>query len=93
MLKIGDGSSIRFWEDKWVMNSSDLHNQFPRLYSISTQKEALVIDVYNWQNGVITWNLLVIDVYNWQNGVITWNLSFRRVIFQWEGWSACLHVG
>ncbi|CAL5443483.1 unnamed protein product [Camellia sinensis] len=34
----GDGNRIRFWIDKWLGNVS-LKDEFPRLFSLSTDKE------------------------------------------------------
>jgi hypothetical protein len=34
---IRDGSEIRFWEDKWLGNTT-LHEQYPTLYSVVHHK-------------------------------------------------------
>jgi hypothetical protein len=47
--KIGNGLNTRFWKDCWVGNSS-LMERFPRLFSISTQKEATVAEIYGPSN-------------------------------------------
>ncbi|KAL7169038.1 hypothetical protein ACSBR2_034130 [Camellia fascicularis] len=37
-IKVGNGGRIMFWYDTWL-NNRDLQVQFPRLYSLSTEKE------------------------------------------------------
>lgn len=45
---VGNGGMTRFWRDKWVGNTPFFVN-FPRLYSISNQKEDSVGDL--WEGG------------------------------------------
>jgi hypothetical protein len=42
--KIGDGESVRFWEDIWLVQSSLAH-QYLSLYNIVQRKNVLVADV------------------------------------------------
>jgi len=54
---VGNGGMTRFWRDKWERNTPFSVN-FPRLYSISNQKEALVGDLWERENTEIwhfTW--------------------------------------
>jgi hypothetical protein len=44
--KLGNGVLTSFWRDKWV-GESPLCDRFPRLFSISTQKEASVAEMRN----------------------------------------------
>ena len=37
--EIGNGQSLKLWEDKWVGNEA-LKSKFPRLFSLSDSKEA-----------------------------------------------------
>jgi hypothetical protein len=53
----GYGVNTSFWYDNWV-GDTPLKDRFPRLYSISTQKEALVADVWNPTDGGENWRLL-----------------------------------
>jgi len=39
--KVGDRNSIKFWEDRWVGNII-LKNKFPRLFSLSADKDVLL---------------------------------------------------
>ncbi|RCV38391.1 hypothetical protein SETIT_8G138400v2 [Setaria italica] len=47
--KIGNGKSIRFWEDHWFENNS-LAIQFWELYTIADQKNLCVADGKRWVN-------------------------------------------
>ncbi|KAK2406893.1 beta-amyrin 11-oxidase [Trifolium repens] len=55
--RVGNGSTTRFWKEVWIGNQS-LETRFPRLFGISTQKEALVSEMGSWENGVWRWGLL-----------------------------------
>ncbi|CAJ2637211.1 unnamed protein product [Trifolium pratense] len=44
--KLGNGVCTRFWWDTWI-GEVPLNVRFPRLFSITTQKDALVADVWN----------------------------------------------
>jgi hypothetical protein len=43
-FKIGDGRSVRFWEDVWLGDASLAH-QYPSLYNIVQRRNVLVADV------------------------------------------------
>ena len=43
-FKIGDGRTIRFWEDTWL-GDTPLQIQYPSLYSITNQKNVMVYEV------------------------------------------------
>jgi hypothetical protein len=43
-FKVGDGTSVLFWEDIWLGESS-LANQYPSLYNIVQRKNVLVANV------------------------------------------------
>jgi hypothetical protein len=40
-FKVGDGTSVRFWEDIWLGDTS-LANQYPSLYNIVQRKNVLL---------------------------------------------------
>jgi hypothetical protein len=61
---LGNGALTFFWEDSWVGNVP-LKLQFPRLFSISSQKEAMVADVYT-PGLVPSWGLL------WRRRLFVW---------------------
>ena len=49
--KVGDGKDIYFWKDNWL-NGEALKNAFPRLFSISSVKDAKLAELGFWSNGV-----------------------------------------
>ncbi|GAU45475.1 hypothetical protein TSUD_190940 [Trifolium subterraneum] len=62
--KLGNGVDTSFWEDTWVGNRS-LKDRFPRLYSISIQKEAKVAELHSFVN-TVHWTLL------WRRRLFVW---------------------
>jgi hypothetical protein len=69
--KVGRGNSTLFWKDTWVGNQS-LEQQFPRLYSISTQQEEMVGNMGRWFNGVWRWELRWRrEFFTWENALVT----------------------
>ena len=53
---MGDGSKTTFWDDVWCGTCS-LRNAFPDLNRIARHKDAVVGDLLQFQNGVVTWLL------------------------------------
>jgi len=57
---VGDGRCIKFWEDRWA-DGQILEELFPRLYSISQNKDSMVGDLVEWEGSRTTrclnWNL------------------------------------
>jgi len=49
--ELGNGKGILLWEDIWVGNVA-LKGKYPRLFSLSINKESLLEDCGNWANGV-----------------------------------------
>lgn len=47
-ITVNSGSRVKFWVDKWL-GEKNLLTVFPRLYSISTQKEAMVDQIAETQ--------------------------------------------
>lgn len=45
MVKVGEGSCVRFWLDVWVGSCSLCHS-FPRLFKVVSNKEFVVKDCY-----------------------------------------------
>jgi hypothetical protein len=62
---VGRGNQTRFWHDTWVGNVS-LQARFPRLYSISTQKDSVVADLRVSEDGGVLWNLV------WRRRLFVW---------------------
>lgn len=63
--KVSNGRGTSFWKDRWI-GDKPLALSFPRLFSISLQKEAKVRDLWNLQDGVVSWNLL------WRRNPFLW---------------------
>ena len=55
--KVGDGKDIYFWKDRWLMGEA-LKNVFPRLFSISSNKNAKLSELGSWSNGRWVWGLV-----------------------------------
>ncbi|XP_057520830.1 uncharacterized protein LOC130801085 [Amaranthus tricolor] len=67
ILRVGDGSSIRFWHDRWC-EAGVLKSLYPRLFAISLQKQALICQMgewigYSWE-WRLEWRRLL---YDWEN--------------------------
>lgn len=67
--KVGNGETTRFWLDHWVGNEA-LYLTFPRLFSISSQKEAMVGEV--WVDG--DWNL------TWRRSLFVWEEGLIHIL-------------
>lgn len=48
------GNQTRFWLDTWIGNTT-LHDLFPRLFSVTVNKEAKVTDCGYWLNRSWIW--------------------------------------
>jgi hypothetical protein len=65
--KLGNGSQTRFWKDIWVGDIM-LCEKFPRLFSIISNKDATVAEV--WSPGVGSgWNLI------WRRNLFVWETT------------------
>ncbi|MCH99327.1 ribonuclease H protein, partial [Trifolium medium] len=62
--KLGNGEQTSFWKDKWVGDTT-LKDRFPRLFSISTQKDVSVASLWN-RDGSERWNL------EWRRRLFVW---------------------
>ncbi|PWA57055.1 RNA-directed DNA polymerase, eukaryota, Reverse transcriptase zinc-binding domain protein [Artemisia annua] len=58
--KIGNGNTVRFWEDVWNTHGLPLKHVFPRLYALEIDKECLVSDRWKLVNTVWSGN------WNWR---------------------------
>ena len=65
MLSVGRGESILFWHDKWC-DLGPLKAAFPRLFSISIQKNQFITHMGSWQGETWSWNL------RWRRNVYDW---------------------
>lgn len=62
---VGNGQSTSFWAEPWV-GSRILRNDFERLYSISSNKEARICELGSFDNGRWVWNLC------WRRNLFEW---------------------
>lgn len=62
MISIGDGSRAKFRKDPWLSDGA-LCDLFPRLFTLSEQKEALVAEVGSFRVGRWHWNLIFRRVF------------------------------
>lgn len=53
-IALGDGRRIQFWKDKWVSNLC-LMDEFPRLFSLSTDKNGVVKGFFEQRPVVSGW--------------------------------------
>ena len=66
IVKIGNGNFVRFWHDRWC-DVGILKRAFPRLYSLSLQKNLRVSHLGEWREGSWVWNLLWRrHLYDWE---------------------------
>lgn len=52
--RVGDGKVVSFWQEDWTGGGS-LCNRFPRLFILSSHKEASIHEVGLWDNGSWEW--------------------------------------
>jgi hypothetical protein len=84
--KVGNGENTRFWLDHWVGNEA-LCLTYPRLFLISSQKDATGREV--WMDGVEggSWNLL------WRRNLFVWEEGlFQSLLGEVEGWVKTVSV-
>jgi hypothetical protein len=55
--KVSNGRGTSFWTDRWLGNQA-LATTFPRLYSISSHKDAKIADLWIAGHGEASWNLV-----------------------------------
>ena len=67
-LELGDGKQARFWDDFWVEDGR-LMDSFPRLYSLSNQKENVVGECGFWDGLEWIWN------FQWRRNLFQWELE------------------
>ena len=65
-FEVGAGFTVRFWQDIWCGDTS-LCMLYPRLFSLSWNKEAYMADLMKFPNGVLFWDL------NFRRYNVGWN--------------------
>jgi hypothetical protein len=63
--KMGNGAQTNFWAEKWI-GEIPLKDLFPRLFSISRQKEATVAEIWDPGSEDFKWRLL------WRRRLFVW---------------------
>ncbi|XP_068475329.1 uncharacterized mitochondrial protein AtMg00310-like [Phaseolus vulgaris] len=63
--KVGDENDIFFWKDRWLKGEA-LKSVFPRLFSISSNKDSNLLEVGSWTNGRWVWQL------DWRRSFFDW---------------------
>ncbi|MCI12865.1 putative non-LTR retroelement reverse transcriptase, partial [Trifolium medium] len=63
--RIGCGDQTKFWRDIWV-GTVPLQDKFPRLFSVSTQKDCNVVDLREMVEGVVNWRFV------WRRRLFVW---------------------
>ncbi|WJX96105.1 hypothetical protein P8452_77351 [Trifolium repens] len=62
---LGNGAITSFWHEKWI-GIVPLCVMFPRLFSLSTTKEAMIVDLVTAEEEHITWN------FGWRRALFIW---------------------
>jgi hypothetical protein len=63
---VGKGLHTSFWRDTWV-GDAPLQDRFPRLFSISLQKEASVAEVSCSNSGLERWRR---SFFEWEKALL-----------------------
>ena len=74
-LRVGEGSSVRFWHDKWC-EAGILKCIFPRLFAISIQRNSQISQIGEWVENSWVWRL------QWRRPLYEWELEDVRVLQQ-----------
>ncbi|XP_028083384.1 uncharacterized protein LOC114284637 [Camellia sinensis] len=56
-LVVGNGRRLQFWNDKWCLNQN-LSVLFPRLFTLSVEKDGKLADFFNRKVSASDWNLV-----------------------------------
>ncbi|GKV34650.1 hypothetical protein SLEP1_g43008 [Rubroshorea leprosula] len=64
-LKLGEGISVKFWEDVWIGDET-LANKFPRLFLNSLGRTKSISQMGFWSNGSWNWSL------EWRRPILSW---------------------
>ncbi|GKV16853.1 hypothetical protein SLEP1_g27427 [Rubroshorea leprosula] len=64
-LNLGDGKSVRFWNDAWA-GGDTLANIFPRLFLLATEKNCSIYDMGHWVDGCWFWR------FQWRRRLRAW---------------------
>ncbi|MCI08605.1 RNA-directed DNA polymerase (Reverse transcriptase), partial [Trifolium medium] len=73
--RVGNGSYTKFWTDIWVEDQA-LCVRFPRLYSISIQKESSINNMGRWDGNQWVWEL------QWRKIFFDWEEQLKEQLLQ-----------
>ncbi|XP_057720288.1 uncharacterized protein LOC130934768 [Arachis stenosperma] len=73
--KVGNGRTVRFWEDIWLPHGV-LKELFPRLFSISNLKGSVIGDCGFWDGLEWIWN------FQWRRELFQWELALVNQLHQ-----------
>ena len=65
IVKVENGNIVRFWYDRWC-EIGPLKRVFPRLFTLSLQKNLLISQMGTWNEGAWSWNL------RWRRTIYDW---------------------
>jgi mannosylglycoprotein endo-beta-mannosidase len=71
--RLGNGLSIRFWKEVWI-GDSPLCLMFPRLFSLSLQKDACIGELLLADGERRRWN------FNWRRNLFQWEVDRVNVL-------------
>ncbi|CAL5385255.1 unnamed protein product [Camellia sinensis] len=70
-IKVGNGCRIKFWHDKWA-GVRCLKDEYPRLFSLSNDKEATLSIFYARKSSLEEWKFSFRrDLYDWEKAEVT----------------------
>jgi hypothetical protein len=69
--RTGDGNSTSFWSEIWIGNQT-LQMSFPRIFSVSNNKEGTVASMGVWEEGSWRW------VFSWRREFFEWEIPIFR---------------
>jgi len=72
---IGNGMNTSFWNDKWREDMM-FRNKYPRLFSISYQKEAMVGDIGEVVGTLTEWH------FDWRRISLIGNINYSKISFK-----------
>jgi hypothetical protein len=72
--KVGNGEETSFWRDIWIGNTS-LQEKFPRLFSISSQKDETVARLQNRVTGSARWDFV------WRRRLLQWETNLLDELY------------
>ncbi|KAL9683236.1 hypothetical protein QQ045_015055 [Rhodiola kirilowii] len=65
-LKLGCGREVKFWYDEW-MGIQAIKDQYPKLFLLAEDKQAVVSDMGSWSGGIWQWHLRFRrGLYQWE---------------------------